>query len=64
MPLKIDQIYPHFKHKAVVRVRNYLKDLKSVNMEGQKLRETFRALIYIWVRHVRFTILTVEGMKD
>ena len=49
-----DQIYPHLKHilgnilsKAVSRVRNYLKDHKSVTGEGQKVRVTSRALIHM-----------------
>ena len=72
-PLKFDQIYPHFKHilgnilsKAVLRVRNYLKDDKSVTGEGQKVRVTSRALIYMRTRRARarFRILTAEGMKD
>ena len=59
-PLKFDQIYPHFKHilgnilsKAVLRVRNYLKDDKSVTGEGQKVRVTSRALIYMRTRRAR-----------
>ena len=59
-PLKFDQIYPHFKHilgnilsKAVLRVRNYLKDDKSVTGEGQKVRVTSRALIYMRMRRAR-----------
>lgn len=70
-PLKFDQIYPHFKHilgnilsKAVLRVRNYQKDDKSVTGEGQKVRVTSRALIYMRTRRARFRILTAEGMKD
>ena len=70
-PLKFDQIYPHFKHilgnilsKAVLRVRNYLKDDKSVTGGGQKVRVTSRALIYMRTRRARFRILTAEGMKD
>ena len=70
-PLKFDQIYPHFKHilgnilsKAVLRVRNYLKDDKSVTGEGQNVRVTSRALIYMRTRRARFRILTAEGMKD
>ena len=70
-PLKFDQIYPHFKHilgnilsKAVLRVRNYLKDDKSVTGEGQKVRVTSRAFIYMRTHHARFRFLTAEGMKD
>ena len=72
--LKFDQICPHFKYisdsilsKAVLKVRNYLKDhSKLVTGGGQKVRVTSMALVYMRMLRActRFIILTVEGMKD
>ena len=56
-PLKLDQIYSHFKHilgnvlsKTVLKVRNYLKEHKSVTGEGHKVRVTSGALINMRTR--------------
>ena len=52
-PLKFDQIYPHFKHilgnilsKAVLKVRNYLKDHKSVTGARSQSEGNFQGPIY------------------
>ena len=39
-------------NKKFLRVRKFLKDLKSATIEGQKVRVTFKALIYnTWTHH-------------
>ena len=57
-PLKFDQIYPHFKHilgnilsKAVLKVRNYLNDHKSVTGARSKSEGNFQGpYLYLCVR--------------
>ena len=53
-PLTFDHICPHFKHivgnilsKAVLKVRNYLKDHKSVTGEVEKSEGNFQGPIYM-----------------